>query len=144
MLFNSKDLSFAAGARSPHVFLNDCSRYDLRIEAIKRVRGRNRYNAEALGKAYLCGTLEKQMVPTAYIPELFSRIDWTAYSLEMDQLVMGEIDQLYVAFPCFHPHDDFSGIITDPAELPAVLEEIGHVTLIDLGDFIKAKLDGWI
>ena len=92
MLFTSKELAFAAGASSPNLFLNTVGRYDFRITAERRVRGANYYTAQNLGKAYLIGALESQMIPTSHIPKLFNRIDWDAYALANDKMANHELD----------------------------------------------------
>lgn len=144
MLFTSKELAFAAGASSPNLFLNDIGRYNFRISAEKRIRGANYYTAHNLGKAYLIGALEIQMIPTSQIPKLFDRIDWNAYALAMDKLVNQELDRLYVVFPAFEPEEKFSGVLTQPEDVEKAVLEYGHLTVVDLGHFISAKFKGLI
>ena len=94
MMFKLKELAFSAGASSPNLFLNNVGRYDFRITAERRVRGANYYTAQNLGKAYLIGALESQMIPTSHIPNLFDRIDWDKYALAIDKKVNQELDRL--------------------------------------------------
>ena len=96
MLFTSKEWAFAAGASSPNLFLNDIGRYNFWISAEKRIRGANYYTAHNLGKAYLIGALESQMIPKSQIPKLFDRIDWNAYARAIDKVLNRELDRLYV------------------------------------------------
>jgi hypothetical protein len=142
MLFTSKELAFAAGASSPNLFLNDIGRYNFRITAERRVRGANCYTANNLGKAYLIGALESQMIPTSHIPRLFDRIDWNAYARAIDKVVNRELDRLYVVFPAYEPEETFTGILTAPEDVERAVLEYGHMTVVDLGHFILAKLDG--
>jgi hypothetical protein len=144
MLFTSKELAFAAGASSPNLFLNNVGRYDFRITAERRVRGANYYTAHNLGKAYLIGALESQMIPTSHIPRLFDRIDWNAYARAIDKLVNRELDRLYVVFPAYEPKETFTGILTQTEGVEKAVLEYGHLTVVDLGQFISAKLDGLI
>ena len=144
MLFTSKELAFAAGASSPNLFLNDIGRYNFRITAERRVRGANCYTAHNLGKAYLIGALESQMIPTSHIPKLFNRIDWDAYALAIDKMANHELDRLYVIFPAFEPEKTFSGILTEPVEVGRAVLEYGHLTVVDLGHFIWSKLRGYL
>jgi len=142
MLFTSIELAFAAGASSPNLFLNDIGRYNFRITAERRVRGANCYTAHNLGKAYLIGALESQMIPTSQIPKLFDRIDWDAYARAIDKVVNRKLDRLYVVFPAYEPEETFTGILTEPENVGRALLEYGHLTVVDLGHFILAKLDG--
>jgi len=144
MTYLTNELVFAANCKTAVSFLNDVARYSFGIQPIKRIRGKNRYNLASLGRSYLVGSLKQQLIPTSNIPELFSRIHWEAYELAVDQLEAGEIDHLYVVFLCFTPDEDFTGIVTDPAELPEIAEELGHYTAIGLHDFLKLKLEGYI
>ena len=144
MLFTSKELAFAAGASSPNLFLNNLGRYNFRISAEKRIRGANYYTAHNLGKAYLIGALESQMIPTSHIPKLFDRIDWNAYALAINKMENHELDRLYVVFPAFEPEETFSGILTEPENVGRAVLKYGHLTVVDLGHFILAKLDGLV
>lgn len=144
MLFTSKELAFAAGASSPNLFLNNLGRYNFRISAEKRIRGANYYTAHNLGKAYLIGALESQMIPTSQIPKLFDRIDWNAYALAIDKMANHELDRLYVIFPAFEPEETFSGILNEPEEVGRAVSEYGHLTVVDLGNFILSKLGGYL
>lgn len=144
MLFTSKELAFAAGASSPNLFLNDIGRYNFRITAERRVRGANCYTANNLGKAYLIGALESQMIPTSHIPRLFDRIDWNAYARAIDKVVNRELDRLYVVFPAYEPEETFTGILTQSEDVEKAVLEYGHLTVVDLGHFILAKFKGLI
>ena len=144
MLFTSKELAFAAGASSPNLFLNDIGRYNFRISAEKRIRGANYYTAHNLGKAYLIGARESQMIPTSQIPKLFDRIDWDAYALAINKMENHELDRLYVVFTAFEPEETFSGILTEPENVGRAVLEYGHLTVVDLGHFILAKFKGLI
>ena len=144
MYFTSKELAFAAGASSPNLFLNDIGRYNFRITAERRVRGANCYTAHNLGKAYLIGALESEMIPTSQIPKLFDRIDWDAYARVIDKMVNRELDRLYVVFPAYEPEETFTGILTQPEDVEKAVLEYGHLTVVDLGHFILAKLDGLV
>lgn len=142
MLFTSKELAFAAGASSPNLFLNNVGRYNFRISAEKRIRGANYYTAHNLGKAYLIGALESQMIPTSQIPKLFDRIDWNAYAFAINKMENHELDRLYVVFPAFEPEETFSGILTEPENVGRAVLEYGHLTVFDLGHFILSKIAG--
>ena len=142
MLFTSKELAFAAGASSPNLFLNNIGRYNFRISAEKRIRGANFYTAYNLGKAYLIGALESQMIPTSHIPRLFDRIDWNAYARAIDKVVNRELDRLYVVFPAYEPEETFTGILTEPEDVGRAVLEYGHLTVVDLGHFILNKISG--
>ena len=144
MLFTSKELAFAAGASSPNLFLNNIGRYNFRISAEKRIRAANYYTAHNLGKAYLIGALESQMIPTSHIPRLFDRIDWNAYARAIDKVVNRELDRLYVVFPAYEPEETFTGILTEPEDVERAVLEYGHMTVVDLGHFILAKLNGLV
>ena len=80
----------------------------------------------------------------SHINEMFDRICWDTYSHCVDQLAVSEIDRLYVVFLDFEPEfdDEFTGIITDPNELPKILTEFGNFTCVDVGDFLKCKMGG--
>ena len=142
MLFTSKELAFAAGASSPNLFLNNIGRYNFRISAEKRIRGANFYTAYNLGKAYLIGALESQMIPTSHIPRLFDRIDWNAYARAIDKVVNRELDRLYVVFPAYEPEETFTGILTEQEDVGRAVLEYGHLTVVDLGHFILNKISG--
>ena len=144
MLFTSKELAFAAGASSPNLFLNNVGRYNFRISAEKRIRGANYYTAHNLGKAYLIGALESQMIPKSQIPKLFDRIDWNAYARAIDKVLNRELDRLYVVFPAYEPEETFTGILNQPEDVEKAVLEYGHLTVVDLGHFILAKLDGLV
>jgi len=144
MNYLTQDLVFAANSKSNVALLNDIARYSLGIKPIKRVRGKNRYNLAALGRAYLKGSLEKLCIPTSHIPEMFTRVHWEAFDYAVDQLETGEIDHLYVVFLCFEPDEDFSGIAKNPKELSDIAEELGHFTAIGVHDFLKLKLEGFL
>ena len=144
MLFTSKELAFAAGASSPNLFLNNVGRYNFRISAEKRIRGANYYTAHNLGKAYLIGALESQMIPTSHIPKLFDRIAWDTYARAIDKVLNRELDRLYVVFPAYEPEETFTGILTQSEDVEKAVLEYGHLTVVDLGHFILAKLDGLV
>jgi hypothetical protein len=142
MLFTSKELAFAAGASSPNLFLNYLGRYNFRISAEKRIRGTNYYTAYNLGKAYLIGALDSQMIPTSQIPKLFDRIDWDAYALAINKMENHELDRLYVVFLAFEPEEKFSGVLIQPEDVEKAVLEYGHLTVVDLGHFILSKIAG--
>ena len=142
MLFTSKELAFAAGASSPNLFLNYLGRYNFRISGEKRIRGTNYYTAYNLGKAYLIGALDSQMIPTSQIPKLFDRIDWDAYALAINKMENHELDRLYVVFLAFEPEEKFSGVLTQPEDVEKAVLEYGHLTVVDLGHFILSKIAG--
>ena len=55
----------------------------------------------------------------------------------------GLIDKLLVVFLTFTPDESFTGIVfLDPAELPEILLTFGHFLVVDLTDFLAAKLRG--
>ena len=144
MNYLTTDLVFASNSKTAIHFLNDVSRYSFGIQPVRRIRGKNRYTLAALGRAYLVGALQQQCVPTSSIPELFSRIHWEAFDLAVDQLEVGAIDHLYVVFLSFEPDEDFTGIVTNPSDLPLIGEDLGHFTAIGLHDFLKLKLEGFV
>ena len=84
------------------------------------------------------------MIPTSQIPKLFDRIDWNAYALAINKMENHELDRLYVVFPAFEPEETFSGILTEPENVGRAVLEYGHLTVVDLGHFILAKLDGLV
>jgi hypothetical protein len=84
------------------------------------------------------------MIPTSQIPKLFDRIDWEAYARAIDKVVNRELDRLYVVFLAFEPEEKFSGVLTQPEDVEKAVLEYGHLTVVDLGHFILAKLDGLV
>ena len=80
----------------------------------------------------------------SHVNEMFSRVDWDVFEFKVDQLTVGHIDHLYVVFLTFEPEfcQEFTGVVTNPSELPKIMTELGNCTVIDVGDFLKCKLEG--
>ena len=89
-------------------------------------------------------TVDSQMIPKSQIPKLFDRIDWNAYARAIDKVLNRELDRLYVVFPAYEPEETFTGILTQPEDVEKAVLEYGHLTAVDLGHFILAKLDGLV
>ena len=144
MQYLTTDLKFAAGAKDGRLLLNDLSRYQINLKPINRVRGKNRYSLATLGKARIIGALQKLCIPMSHVNEMFNRICWDTFEFKVDQLTVGHIDNLYVVFLTFDPEfdEEFTGIVTDPEELPKIMTDLGNCTVIDVGDFLKCKLEG--
>lgn len=144
MQYLTTDLKYAVGARDGRLLLNDLSRYQINIKPIDRVRGKNRYSLATLGKARIIGALQKLCIPMSHVNEMFNRICWDTFEFKVDQLTVGHIENLYVVFLTFDPEfdEEFTGIVTDPEELPKIMTELGNCTIIDVGDFLKCKLEG--
>ena len=143
MQYLTTDLKYAVGAKDGRLFLNDRSRYQINLKPINRVRGKNRYSLSTLGKARIIGALQKLCIPMSHVNEMFNRICWDTFEFKVDQLTVGHIDHLYVVFLTFDPEfdEEFTGIVTDPNELPKIMTELGNCTVIDVGDFLKFKLE---
>ena len=144
MQYLTTDLKFAAGAKDGRLLLNDLSRYQINLKPINRVRGKNRYSLATLGKARIIGALQKLCIPMSHVNEMFNRICWDTFEFKVDQLTVGHIENLYVVFLTFDPEfdEEFTGIVTDPEELPKIMNDLGNCTVIDVGDFLKCKLEG--
>ena len=141
-MYNSVDLKFASGAKSIEALLCDLGRYDLHIQPARRIRSHNVYSLASVARAYLLGALQQQNIPTSHIPDLFHRIDQNALDYACDQFEVGEIDTLICVFLSFTPDEDFTGVCTNAAELPEILQTLGHFTAIDLSEFLTRKLQG--
>ncbi|MDA0318829.1 MAG: hypothetical protein O3A90_06015 [Proteobacteria bacterium] len=141
-MYNSVDLKFASGAKSTEALLCDLGRYDFFIQPVRRIRSHNVYNLASVARAYLLGALQQQNIPTSHIPDLFQRIDQNALDYACDQFETGEIDTLICVFLSFTPDEDFTGVCTNAAELPEILQTLGHFTAIDLSEFLTRKLQG--
>ena len=144
MQYLTTDLKYAVGAKDGRLLLNDLSRYQINLKPINRVRGKNRYLLSTLGKAGIISALQKLCIPMSHVNEMFNRICWDTFEFKVDQLTVGHIDHLYVVFLTFDPEfdEEFTGIVTDPNELPKIIIELGNCTVIDVGDFLKCKLQG--
>ena len=144
MQYLTTDLKFAAGAKDGRLLLNDLSRYQINLKPINRVRGKNRYSLATLGKARIIGALQKLCIPMSHVNEMFNRICWDTFEFKVDQLTVGHIENLYVVFLTFDPEfdEEFTGIVTDPEELPKIMTDLGNCTVIDVGDFLKCKPEG--
>ena len=141
-MFNSVDLKFASGAKSTEALLCDLGRYDLHIQPVRRIRSHNVYNLASVARAYLLGALQQQNVPTSHVADMFERIDQTALDDAVTRFADGLLDKLLVVFLSFTPDESFTGIVLDPAELPEILLTFGHFLVVDLTDFLAAKLRG--
>ena len=141
-MYNSTDLKFSSGAKSTEALLCDLGRYDLHIQPLRRMRSHNIYSLTSVARAYLLGALQQQNIPTSHIPDLFQRIDQNALDYACDQFEVGEIDTLVCVFLNFTPDEDFSGVVTNHAELPEILQTLGHFTAFDLSEFLNRKLQG--
>ena len=88
------------------------------------MRGKNRYSRAALGRARIIGALERLCIPMSHVNEMFNRVCWDSYEMRLDQFAVRHIDHLIVVFPTFDPEfdDEFTGIITDPADLTNIME----------------------
>ena len=144
MQYLTTDLKYAVGAKDGRLLLNDLSRYQINLKPINRVRGKNRYSLATLGKARIIGALQKLCIPMSHVNEMFNRICWDTFEFKVDQLTVGHIENLYVVFLTFDPEfdEEFTGIVTDPKELPKIMTELGNCTVIDVGDFLKCKIEG--
>ena len=144
MQYLTTDLKYAVGAKDGRLLLNDLSRYQINLKPINRVRGKNRYSLATLGKARIIGALQKLCIPMSHVNEMFNRICWDTFEFKVDQLTVGHIENLYVVFLTFDPEfdEEFTGIVTDPEELPKIMNDLGNCTVIDVGDFLKCKLEG--
>ena len=144
MQYLTTDLKYAVGAKDGRLLLNDLSRYQINLKPINRVRGKNRYSLATLGKARIIGALQKLCIPMSHVNEMFNRICWDTFEFKVDQLTVGHIENLYVVFLTFDPEfdEEFTGIVTDPEELPKIMTDLGNCTVIDVGDFLKCKLEG--
>ena len=144
MQYPTTDLKYAVGAKDGRLLLNDLSRYQINLKPINRVRGKNRYSLATLGKARIIGALQKLCIPMSHVNEMFNRICWDTFEFKVDQLTVGHIENLYVVFLTFDPEfdEEFTGIVTDPEELPKIMTDLGNCTVIDVGDFLKCKLEG--
>ena len=141
-MYNSTDLKFASGAKSTEALLCDLGRYDLHSQPVRRIRSHNIYSLASVPRAYLLGALQQQNIPTSHIPDLFQRIDQNALDYACDQFEVGKIDTLVCVFLNFTPDQDFSGVVTNQAELSEILQTLGHFTAIDLSEFLTRKLQG--
>ena len=109
---------------------------------MRRLRSHNVYNLASVARAYLLGALQQQNIPTSHIPDLFQRIDQNALDYACDEFEVGAIDTLIIVFLSFTPDENFSGVCTNAAELPEILQTLGHFTAIDLTEFLTRKLQG--
>lgn len=144
MQYLTTDLKYAVGAKDGRLLLNDLSRYQINLKPINRVRGKNRYSLATLGKARVLGALQRLCIPMSAVNEMFDRVCWDTFEWKVDQLAVGHIDHLYVVFLTFDPEfdEEFTGITTDANELPKIMTELGNCTIIDVGDYLKCKLEG--
>ena len=141
-MYNSTDLKFASGPKSTKALLCDLGRYHLHIQPVRRIRSHNIYSLASVARAYLLGALQRQKIPTRHIPDLFQSIDQNALEFACDQFEVGEIDTLVCVFLNFTPDEDFSGVVTNHAELPEILQTLGHFTAFNLSRFLTRKLQG--
>ena len=60
----------------------------------------------------------------SHVNEMFNRVCWDSYEMRLDQFAVRHIDHLIVVFLTFEPEfdDEFTGIITDPADLTNIME----------------------
>ena len=88
------------------------------------MRGKNRYSRAALGRVRIIGALERLCIPMSHVNEMFNRVCWDSYEMRLDQFAVRHIDHLIVVFLTFDPEfdDEFTGIITDPADLTNIME----------------------
>ena len=141
-MYTSIDLKFAAGAKSAEALLLDLSRYELNVQPKRKVNSRNLYDLSGVARCYLLHALQQQNVPTSHVSDMFGRIDQTALDDAVTRFEDGLLDKLLVVFLSFTPDESFTGIVLDPAELPEILLTFGHFLVVDLTDFLAAKLRG--
>ena len=66
----------------------------------------------------------------SHVNEMFNRICWDTFEFKVDQLTVGHIENLYVV-STFDPEfdEEFTGIVTDPNELPKITIDLETVPL---------------
>ena len=145
MHYSTHDLSHAALCKDRHLFTNDLARYDLCIDPVRKVQNKNVYNLMAVATAHLIGSLKLQGIPMSGVSQMFSRIDFDALAIAVDQFEAGHIDTVAVVFLAFEPdEEDFTGVVTDLNDVAEIIQTFGTCLTVDCSDFLKAKIEGLV
>ena len=84
MIYSSKELAVAANFPNPRIFLNECTRYSLPIEAKPVIRGSNRYSLLDLTLALVMGELKAYGFSTSAAADLIKRLNLEVVGAVLD------------------------------------------------------------
>jgi hypothetical protein len=143
MLFTTLELARAANQNSAHVFVNNVSRYAIKLDQPIRVGSEKHWPDTALAQAVILGRLDALGVPKSKQPDLLSRVDHVALRHALEQLDAGEIGAVIVGIASFDELEDFSGVFTSSADAVAALDEADMI-LLDVGGYLQARWRGYM
>ena len=143
MNYTSKDIAIAACVPDNLQFLQDIRRHRLPIFA-RKYNGANRYDLTGFAIAMVTGELKEYGISLAHCGRLLSRINLDELGLKIDQLLLGEIDDLIILVPQRDDYDeDFDTAVTSWDEVRRFgRDEYINFIPCAIGDLLKAKTKG--
>lgn len=143
MRYNSRDIAIAACVTDNLQFLQDIRRHRLPIFA-RKFNGSNAYDLTSFAVAMVTGELKEYGISLANCGRLLSRINLDELGHKIDQLLLGEIDDLIVLVPQRSDYDEeFETVVSSWNEVQRFgRDEYINFIPCAIGELLRAKTKG--
>jgi len=143
MRYSSKEIATATCVTDNLQFLQDVRRHRLPIFA-RKINGSNAYDLTSFAVAMVTGELKEYGISLANCGRLLSRINLDELGHKIDQLLLGEIDDLIVLVPQRGDYDEeFDTVVTSWSEVQRFgRDEYINFIPCAIGELLHAKTRG--